>query len=105
MAASLPVSAAAAAAAPLLRLLQLLLLLLPETGVSERTRPVGRYAHCAVSFSDSMVVYGGRGYQYNVHNLSPLRRGPRHILRSKQTCCSRISTQYSCNNARHSFCV
>mmetsp|Transcript_6886 Transcript_6886/g.15999 ORF Transcript_6886/g.15999 Transcript_6886/m.15999 type:complete len:477 (-) Transcript_6886:1855-3285(-) len=37
-----------------------------------RDRPVGRYAHCAFTYGSSMIIYGGRGYQYDVRRLSPL---------------------------------
>ena len=32
----------------------------------------GRYAHCAVTFADYMVVYGGRGFEAGRNSLSTL---------------------------------
>jgi hypothetical protein len=28
-------------------------------------KPAGRYAHCAVTYNNQMIVYGGRGYERN----------------------------------------
>lgn len=49
-----------------MRLLLLLQLVRAEIGVP------GRYAHCAVTFADYMVVYGGRGFEAGRNSLSTL---------------------------------
>ena len=42
-----------------------------QTGVESRNVP-GRYGHCAVSFADHMITYGGRGFEQGSNALSTL---------------------------------
>ena len=49
----------------------MVLLSLPALFVHAAVVP-GRYAHCAVSFADHMIVYGGRGFQEGRNSLSTL---------------------------------